>query len=290
MVQLIQKMWELSLFDPTIIVIEILFRIACYDTVVCFCYCIRMTEILTSRIQLYKEDFEIEAARVGTKIQTYFAQLIDVIRNRQNQMISELDVILTSYRLERDRIEYLEKLRNDERENCSDPDVDLIQYEILDNIESELRELRRNISGFVEFEWNRKFAREASAIGKLSVRSLAIVSAETPEGSIPEDKFCFTPERKPRIHSQSEDGEILKPTLDLEFSPIFNTDSSSYQFGADITPERFKRFHVDSSPYHPRDTPTKRVCHEGNNSAPEYRTDTTEHVDTAAQNTQGTDI
>ena len=252
----------------------------------CLC-CVRMTEILTSRIQLYKEDFEVEAAKVGTKIQTYFAQLIEVIKYRQNYLISELDAILSSYRLERDRIEDLERLRSVERENSKAPDVDEAQYEIIDNIESELGELQQKISRFVEFEWNRKYAREASAIGKLSVKSLVTLSAETPEGSIPEEsKFGFTPERKPRVYPQNEDSEIgLRPTLEVGEPSVFSTDRASYKRPVDLTPERIRRVHIDDYTTPLKGSPTKRLCLEGN-SVPRYRADSTEHVDTAAQVTK----
>ena len=241
-----------------------------------------MSEILTSSIQLHREDFEFEAARVGTKIQTYFAQLIEVIKHRQNQLISELDAILSSYRLEKDRLEYLEKLRDAESENCRDLDVDEIQYDILYNIESELEELQQKISKFVEFEWNRKYAREASAIGKLTVKSLVTMSAESLEGSFPGDKISCTPERKPRTYSHGDD--VFRPNLDVAESPVFNTDrsTSSYKGSVDITPERFRRVLIDNSspiPYNPGHTQSapKRICLEGN-LVPGYRADSAEHV------------
>ena len=131
-----------------------------------------MEDIISSSINFDREDFELEASNVRTKIQTYFTQLIEVIRQRQSQLTSELDEIISHYRLERIRVrgkvnelEKMKKFHEDLRFSSSIGDI---HSELLSKIDSELTQLKHNSSMTVEFEWTREFARNANKIGKLT--------------------------------------------------------------------------------------------------------------------------
>ena len=120
------------------------------------------------------EDFETVAANVREKIYTYFSQLLETIRNRQTNLISELDEILSRYRQgrarQRDKVRELEEIKKFYKDRSSSSTVKHLQDGILNGINSELAELRENYSKNsmnVEFEWSRTYAREASKIGKL---------------------------------------------------------------------------------------------------------------------------
>ena len=118
------------------------------------------------------EDFETVAANVRVKIDTYFSQLLEIIRNRQTNLISELDEILSRYRQGRarlrDKVRELEEIKKYHEDRYSSSTVKHLQDEILNRINSELAELREEASSMsVEFEWSQDYARDASKIGKL---------------------------------------------------------------------------------------------------------------------------
>ena len=58
-----------------------------------------------SRINFNGGYFEEEAVQVRMDIQTYFSLLIDAINRKQADLISELDLILSNYRQEREKID-----------------------------------------------------------------------------------------------------------------------------------------------------------------------------------------
>ena len=131
-----------------------------------------MEDLIAPSSYFDKEDFEAMADSVRTKIQNYFSQLIEVIRQRQSQLTSELDEIISHYRLERIRVrgkvnelEKMKKFHEDLRFSSSIGDI---HSELLSKIDSELTQLKHNSSMTVEFEWTRKFARNANKIGKLT--------------------------------------------------------------------------------------------------------------------------
>ena len=115
------------------------------------------------------EDFETVAANVREKIDTYFSQLLETIRNRQTSLISELDEILSRYRQgrarQRDKVRELEEIKKYHEDRSSKDQLN----EVLNNIKSDLAEaLNANTNTIsVEFEWDSAYARKASKIGKL---------------------------------------------------------------------------------------------------------------------------
>ena len=124
-----------------------------------------------------KEDFETMADSVRTKIQNYFSKLIDTIRMRQTELISELDEIISRYRLQRirirDKIKELEKLRRYHEDLYSSSTVRELQTDILSNIKSELAEIEveRKKPFSVDFGWNPKNEMRASKFGEIKVIS-----------------------------------------------------------------------------------------------------------------------
>ena len=118
------------------------------------------------------EDFETVAANVRVKIYTYFSQLLEIIRNRQTNLISELDDILSRYRQgrarQRDKVRELEEIKKYHEDRSSSSTVKHLQDGILNRINSELAELRKKANSMsVEFEWSQTYARDVSKIGKL---------------------------------------------------------------------------------------------------------------------------
>ena len=118
------------------------------------------------------EDFETVAANVRTKIETYFSQLLGIIRKRQTDLISELNEILSRYRQQRmrlmDKVKELEEIKKYHEESSS-ATIKHLQNDIMNGINSEVTELKEQANSMsVEFEWSQKYARNASKIGKLT--------------------------------------------------------------------------------------------------------------------------
>ncbi|KAI6656941.1 hypothetical protein LOD99_16243 [Oopsacas minuta] len=136
-----------------------------------------MEDLNSSRLNSDKEDFETIASNVRSKIQTCFSQLIDIIRMRQDKLISELDEILSRYRLKRvkvrDKINELEKLKRYHEDLYSSSTVRSLQIDILSHIKSELVEIeeedKQTLS--VDFEWSPKDAVSVSKFGELKLVS-----------------------------------------------------------------------------------------------------------------------
>ena len=157
-----------------------------------------MTEILTSRISFDREDFELEASNVRTKIQTYFTQLIEVIKQRQSQLISEFDEIISHYRLERirnrEKINELEKMKKYHEDMYPSSNVKELQNEFLERFKSEQSELNLKNTEIltIDFEWSTRYAREANEIGNLKINSgFAAPSPKTPLKSDSSGKSYF---------------------------------------------------------------------------------------------------
>ncbi|KAI6656945.1 hypothetical protein LOD99_16247 [Oopsacas minuta] len=248
-----------------------------------------MAEILTSSIQSDQKDFELEAVKIATKIHTYFSQLIEVIKLRRIELISELSEVITHYRQEQDKMKELELKRSNQERSYTHSDRKL------SDIESELARLRENSTVFIEFEWDRKYAREASAIGKFNIRSFSTILNKKVKTEISE--FSTTPRSSKIFPSTSRDGghEISSKSKSNEQSIASIQASPNYQRYTDISPDKFtdnQSFkQVRPPPYNPgysKHTSAKRVCIEGY-SAPIYRADgadrpdRTGHIDTVTQ-------
>ena len=54
---------------------------------------------------LMEDNYELELSRVREKIKTKFAELIDCLKARENELLRELDNILTSYLSHRSELE-----------------------------------------------------------------------------------------------------------------------------------------------------------------------------------------
>ena len=124
-----------------------------------------MEDIISSSINF--EDFESTASNVRTKIQTYFSQLIEVIKQRQTKLISELDEIISHYKLERDKIKELEEMQKFLGDRYAASNIKDVQSDFFSRIQTELAGVNTHRKIIVQFEWNRKYAKEASEIGKL---------------------------------------------------------------------------------------------------------------------------
>ena len=129
--------------------------------------------LLQQQQHLNREDIETEASKIRTKIETYFSQLIEVIKLRQSTLISELDNIISSSRKERetsrDKMRELEKMRKFHEELYSTSTFNKLQDDFLSRIDTELATLKQTMDSIViEFEWNQKYASEANNIGKLT--------------------------------------------------------------------------------------------------------------------------
>ena len=94
---------------------------------------------------LREDNYELELSRVREKIKTKFVELIDCLKVRENELLRELDNILTSYlsyRSELEKVsetrEYLEKMiQNNEKQIAASP-VRSLQENILLQIVEEL--------------------------------------------------------------------------------------------------------------------------------------------------------
>ena len=125
------------------------------------------------------DDFEKEAITVRSKIEQYFSHLIQALKKRQTRLISELDDIISSYKQQRVKIEELEKLNEQHRKRLSSSSVEEILNGFIDKTETELSSLKEKTPITVRFEWNQKYAREASKLGKLETESTGLKSDYT---------------------------------------------------------------------------------------------------------------
>ncbi|KAI6656944.1 hypothetical protein LOD99_16246 [Oopsacas minuta] len=132
-----------------------------------------------------KEDFGTMANNVRTKIQTYFSQLIEVIKLRRTKLISELDEIIYRKRQEEKKINELEKINIFPCEMYSSSIVKDVQDDVISRIGPQLANLRKNHSLILEFEWNQKFAREASGLGKLKTNDYLSPSSSLSSNILP---------------------------------------------------------------------------------------------------------
>ena len=121
-------------------------------------------------------DFETDLAIIGYKIETYFSSLIDLIAKRRNDLLSELDEVLTEFLEEKRKIEErrqeLEEMLRYHEDRSFSPNVRELQDSFLSRIRNELSEVSNHkAKKTIRFEWNPKYVREASKIGILHVSS-----------------------------------------------------------------------------------------------------------------------
>ena len=57
----------------------------------------------TAGVASCESDFEVEISQVKKRIETFFRQLIDCLRNRKEKLMKELEEILSSHKRERDK-------------------------------------------------------------------------------------------------------------------------------------------------------------------------------------------
>ena len=174
------------------------------------------TEISSDGFSL-NEDFETAAANVRTKIDTYFSQLLETIRNRQTNLISKLNDSLSRYKQERvnlrDKVRELEEKERYYTESTPSKYSIIVQRsdaELLSQLRRD-REYHETIR--VEFEWSRKYAREASKIGYLKL----ISTLDTLDSNIP-----FAPETP-----VSEEDDPDSVTFKAKRTRIFDFDTNS---------------------------------------------------------------
>ena len=138
--------------------------------------------IVSYSVNFEKEDFESLASSVKTKIQTYFSQLIEVIKQRQSKLTSELDEIISHYRLERDKIKELEEMKKYHEELYTNSTFKELQDDILSRIKTEITEMKERTKGkmVLDFEWNQKYARDANELGKLNSSDVINTPKNTP--------------------------------------------------------------------------------------------------------------
>ena len=86
-------------------------------------YLAKMATAYSIKTENGKDNYELELSRVREKIKTKFAELIDCLKARESELLSELDNILTSYLSYRIKLEkvngkrdYLEKMRRHNEE------------------------------------------------------------------------------------------------------------------------------------------------------------------------------
>ena len=98
-----------------------------------------------------KDNYELELSRVREKIKTKFVELIDCLKARENELLRELDNILTSYLSYRSELEkvnvkrdYLGKMRRQNEETAVSP-VEVFQENILGQIVKELESIETPI-------------------------------------------------------------------------------------------------------------------------------------------------
>ena len=124
---------------------------------------------------LREDNYELELSRVREKIKTEFVELIDCLKARENELLRELDNILTSYLSYRSELEkvnekrdYLEKMiQNNEKEMAASL-VRSLQDNILRQIVEELESVKTPIKAkMVCFECDsNKMLAELNNLGK----------------------------------------------------------------------------------------------------------------------------
>ena len=117
-------------------------------------------------------DFEVEVSAIRSKIEEYFSHLIETLKKRRTKLISELNEILSNYKQQQMKIKDLEKLNKQHREIYFSSSVKEILNDFINKTKTELSSLKEKTSVTVEFEWNKKYAREASEVGKLETKYL----------------------------------------------------------------------------------------------------------------------
>ena len=153
----------------------------------------------------------------GDSIDKYFSQLLETIRNRQTNLISKLNDSLSRYKQE--RINLRNKVRELEGKERYYTESTPSKYSIIvQRSDAELLvQLRRDREYHetmrVEFEWSRKYAREASKIGYLKL----ISTLDTLDSNIP-----FAPETP-----VSEEDDPDSVTFKAKRTRIFDFDTNS---------------------------------------------------------------
>ena len=179
----------------------------------------------------FDEDFETAATKVRTKIETYFSQLLETIRNRQTNLISELNEILSRYRQDRIRLRNKVKELEEKEEYFTDSTYTPINSNSVSRSDAELvADLKRETDNLenmrIEFEWTRKYAREASKIGNLKQTSVL----DTFKSNIPLGSETAS------FHSRDEDEPDL--TIKPKRRKLSSCDTDS------ISPLRGKTFEL----------------------------------------------
>ena len=125
---------------------------------------------------LREDNYELELSRVRAKIKTKFVELIDCLKVRENELLRELDNILTSYLSYRSELEkvnekrdYLEKLKRHNEEEITVSPIRSLQETILGEIARELESIKTPIEPkMVSFECDsNKMLAELNNFGKL---------------------------------------------------------------------------------------------------------------------------
>ena len=125
---------------------------------------------------LMENNYELELSRVREKIKTKFVELIDCLKVRENELLRELDNILTSYLSYRSELEKvnekksdLENMQNALKGIVTTSPVKNMQGNILLQISTELKSIRTPIEPKMfnfEFDGNKMLA-ELNNLGKL---------------------------------------------------------------------------------------------------------------------------
>ena len=101
---------------------------------------------------LREDNYELELSRVREKIKTKFVELIDCLKARENELLRELDNILTSYLSYRSELEKinekrdsLEKMRQHNEKEMAASLIRSFQENILGQIVNELESIETPI-------------------------------------------------------------------------------------------------------------------------------------------------
>ena len=125
---------------------------------------------------LIEDNYELKLSRVREEIKTKFVKLIDCLKARENELLRELDNILTSYLSYRSELEkvnekrdYLQKLRRHNEEEILVSPIRSLQETILGEIAKELESIKTPIEPkmvSLECDSNKMLA-ELNNLGKL---------------------------------------------------------------------------------------------------------------------------
>ena len=132
-----------------------------------------------------KDDFEDEISKTKKKIETYFCQLMDCLRDRKEKLMKELDLILKSHKKERDKYKQslteLEALLQFTKDKIKSENMKEIQSSIIGQLSEKRKEFEsQSESKHISLDFDKTILELAGTIGRLTVTNSTSVVSNLP--------------------------------------------------------------------------------------------------------------